>query len=259
MKKWLGVTLGMGLASVGAGVSAQAEEMNRLYNYNSGEHFYTNSAAEKKHLTDNGWQMEGVSWSAPTAGTPVYRLYNPNNGDHHYTLNQGERDQLIRVGWRDENIGWNSDDQKATPIYRAYNQNAKGAGSHHYTSNKAEIDQLVARGWKDEGIGWYGDSQAYYPHAMPQEFQGNWRSKSGDRLYFDGQYYWSDDLSYKYVWGSHDTNSRGVSLTANETLYNVTWLIEPAPAAGVGGMSHRLIYNHNNDTFRWGSTRYYRQ
>ena len=131
-------------------------EMHRLYNPNSGEHFYTAKAAEKDFLVKNGWNYEGIGWIAPEkSNTPVYRLYNANSGDHHYTKNKGERDALIKAGWKDEKIGWYSDDAKGVPLYREYNPNMP-ACNHNYTTKKAEHDYLTANGWKDEGIGWYG-------------------------------------------------------------------------------------------------------
>ena len=84
--------------------------MFRLYNPNSGEHFYTGNAAEKKHLAAVGWRSEGVGWySAENQGrAPLYREYNPNAraGAHNYTLNRAEDDMLVRVGWRAEGVAW---------------------------------------------------------------------------------------------------------------------------------------------------------
>ena len=130
--------------------------MYRLYNPNSGEHFYTASEGERNVLTAVGWRDEGVGWTAPVfSGSPVYRLYNEYAGDHHYTASRGERDFLIKAGWRDEGIGWYSDDKKGVPLYRQYNPNAV-TGAHNYTADKGENDMLVSVGWREEGIGWYG-------------------------------------------------------------------------------------------------------
>ncbi|WP_303975211.1 hypothetical protein [Streptococcus merionis] len=128
--------------------------MNRVYNPNSGEHFYTSAVAEKNHLISLGWKDEGQAWIAPDNGDVVYRLYNPNAGDHHYTTSAGERDALVNVGWKSEGEGWKSGG--TVPIYRLYNPNAKKAGAHHYTTSTGERDFLVNLGWKNEGIGWYG-------------------------------------------------------------------------------------------------------
>ena len=91
--------------------------MNRLYNPNSGEHFYTSDIEEKNTLVDLGWKDEGIGWTAPNknlsnVNAPVYRLYNPNAGDHHYTKSTSERDILVSVGWKYEGIGWYSYDTK---------------------------------------------------------------------------------------------------------------------------------------------------
>lgn len=129
--------------------------MYRLYNPNSGEHFYTASIGERDFLTNVGWKYEGGAWTAPTNGEDVYRLYNPNAGDHHYTTSKAEKDMLVKVGWKYEGVGWKSGG--SSKVYRLYNPNAKGAGAHHYTLSKGEYDFLVKKGWKGEGVGWYAD------------------------------------------------------------------------------------------------------
>lgn len=127
----------------------------RLYNPNSGEHFYTQNVNEKNYLDNIGWDYENISWQSPIEDSlPVYRVYSKATGDHHYTTNAAERDMLVSLGWQDEGIS-----QYATtfgaPVYRVFNPNAISAGSHHYTTNAAERDMLVNLGWRDEGIGWY--------------------------------------------------------------------------------------------------------
>ena len=136
---------------------AQVESvvMYRLYNPNSGEHFFTASTVERQHLISVGWNDEGQGWTAPKTGDAVYRLYNPNAGEHHYTLSTVERDSLITAGWNDEGIGWYSDPNHAVPLYRVYNPN-EFANNHHYTTNDFERGYLVALGWFGEGIAWYG-------------------------------------------------------------------------------------------------------
>jgi hypothetical protein len=130
--------------------------MYRLYNPNSGEHFFTGNVSEMQMLSAIGWNFEGVAWTAPkTSATPVYRLYNPNAGDHHYTTSASEKNNLVKAGWKYEGIGWYSDDNKGVALYRLYNHNAK-AGSHHYTVSASEKNSLMKAGWKYEGIAWYG-------------------------------------------------------------------------------------------------------
>ncbi len=142
--------------------------MYRLYNPNSGEHFYTASLGEAKFLFNAGWRWEGIAWVAPNTSTaPVYRLYNPNAGDHHYTTSETERDSLVRAGWKYEGIGWYSDTVTGVQILREYNPNAK-AGAHNFTSNEAENKNLVNLGWRPEGIAWYGAK------ADPSKIDGFW-------------------------------------------------------------------------------------
>ena len=147
----------------------EIKPMYRLYNPNSGEHFYTASTAERNNVIAAGWNDEGIGWYAPTfSDTPVYRVYNPNSGDHHYTMSAGEKDHLVSIGWKDEGIGWYSDDQKSIPLYRQYNPNAL-TGNHNYTTSKAENDMLVRVGWNAEGIGWYGvNKNAPTPTPVPK-------------------------------------------------------------------------------------------
>ena len=139
----------------------QPVNLYRLYNPNSGEHFYTSSQKEKKHLITLGWKDEGIGWVSPAASAcPVYRLYNPNAGDHHYTMNIQEQKILIASGWKDEGIGWYSlPAGQGIPVYRQYNPHVAKAGAHHYTTNKAENDYLVSVGWKGEGFAWYAEKQ----------------------------------------------------------------------------------------------------
>lgn len=133
----------------------------RLYNPNSGEHFYTASLPEARHLRSVGWREEQIGWFAPNfyTGAPVYRMYNPNAGDHHYTMNSYEVDHLEKVGWRYEGEAFVSafSNQQRVPIYRLYNPNAK-TGAHHYTPDSNERDHLVRVGWRSEGIGFYAET-----------------------------------------------------------------------------------------------------
>ena len=129
--------------------------MYRLYNPNSGEHFYSSSTVERDHLVSLGWQDEGTGWIAPASGDAVYRLYNPYAGEHHYTLSAAERDMLVSVGWNDEGIGWYSDPNESVPLFRVYNPN-EYANNHHYTTSAAERDMLLSIGWQDEGVSWHG-------------------------------------------------------------------------------------------------------
>lgn len=141
-------------------VVANEFKMYRLYNPNSGEHFYTKDNLEMCNCINGGWRFEGLGWMAPkTTDMPVYRIYNPNDGYHHYTTNQGEYEMLVNAGWSDEGIQWySSSEEGAIPLYREYNPNN---GQHNYTSDWGEHTILVTNlGWNDEGIAWYGNANS---------------------------------------------------------------------------------------------------
>ena len=130
--------------------------MFRLYNPNSGEHFYTSAQGEHDNLVSVGWNDEGTGWITPeTSNTPVYRLYNANGGEHHYTMDASERDMLIEAGWNGEGVGWYSDDAQGQALFREYNPNAF-SNNHNYTTDASEHGYLVSIGWNDEGYAWYG-------------------------------------------------------------------------------------------------------
>ena len=131
-----------------------AVAMYRLYNPNTGEHFYTGSEEERDNLTGLGWNYEGIGWYAPrNSGEQIHRFYNPNTGDHHYTASPVEMADLNTAGWQYEGVAWNSEGD--FPQYRLFNPNAV-SGMHHYTGSEEERDYLVSLGWKYEGISWYG-------------------------------------------------------------------------------------------------------
>lgn len=192
--------------------------MYRLYNPNSGEHFYTQSLTERENLIRVGWKDEGKGWTAPEkSNTPVYRLYNPVAGDHHYTMSKAERDSLITAGWNSEGIGWYSDDEKSVPLYREYNPNA-ATGTHNYTASKSEHDYLVFVGWVDEEIGWYGLSTQEQGEETKDELNKISLSetriymKAGDvkslRVIYDPANYISDE---RVLWASSNNSVASVN------------------------------------------------
>ena len=59
----------------GLAIKAHADVQNsssvpvyRVYNTNTGEHFYTTSSFEKDSLVGTGWDYEGIGWQATTKG-----------------------------------------------------------------------------------------------------------------------------------------------------------------------------------------------
>ena len=215
----------------GATGASNGVTMYRLYNPNSGEHFYTSNSTEKDNLVTTGWSDEGIGWIAPEkSDTPVYRLYNANAGDHHYTMDAKERDGLITAGWKDEGIGWYSDDDKTVPLYREYNPNAV-TGTHNYTTDKAEHMNLVKAGWKDEGIGWYaiGDGK-----SDPPKKPGDPTLKIGDTVILGTYEQDSDDSNgpEEIDWIVIDKNEGKTLLLSryaldarayNDTFVPITW------------------------------------
>ncbi len=154
----IGITSVTALADNTSATDTAPRTMYRLYNPNSGEHFYTASEEEKANLIPRGWRDEGTGWIAPTkSDTPVYRLYNPNEGDHHYTMSKKERDICVKAGWNYEGIGWYSadSDMERLKLYREFNPNER-VGTHNYTTSIKEHKHLVSIGWRDEGTAWYG-------------------------------------------------------------------------------------------------------
>ncbi|WP_419031671.1 N-acetylmuramoyl-L-alanine amidase [Holdemanella porci] len=87
-------------------------EMYRVYNPNSGEHFYTSNKAEKDHLVNLGWKYEGIGWFSAdpndSNSVPLLREYNPNafSNNHNYTTNANEHNWLVGLGWKDEGKAW---------------------------------------------------------------------------------------------------------------------------------------------------------
>lgn len=129
----------------------------RLYNPNSGEHFYTRDYREYAYLISIHWNGEGLAFqSTASASVPVYRLYNENSGLHMFTQNKGEKDSLVNAGWKSEGVGFKVDGNGNVPIYRLYNDQN---GDHLFTASAYERD--VVKGWEHwvyEGIAWYGSS-----------------------------------------------------------------------------------------------------
>lgn len=153
----LSAIIGLGLAVYGgADASAASNELYRVYNPNSGEHFYTESASERDGLVRQGWTDEGLGWNTPTSGETVYRVYNANAGDHHYTKSVDEYNWLANQGWTKEGKSFFSSTGEEVAIHRAYNPNAV-VGSHNFTQSASEQNWLVnEQGWTNEGVAFYG-------------------------------------------------------------------------------------------------------
>ena len=88
--------------------SVDAIPYYRLYNPNTGVHFWTTDANEYNVLGNSGWTQEGedgyIFPSQVSSTVPWYRLYNPNDGKHFWTLDANEKNVLIDAGYNDEGI-----------------------------------------------------------------------------------------------------------------------------------------------------------
>lgn len=142
-------------------VNNTSQAVYRIYNKNTGEHFYTTSDFERNSLVKDGWNFEGKGWSAPNQGMAVYRVYNPSakGGDHYYTASQYEAQSLVKTGWK-----WDNGAKPVfysggkTPVYVAFNRNATASGSHNYTSSNFEQNSLLSSGWKFGKVQFYGSN-----------------------------------------------------------------------------------------------------
>ncbi len=128
--------------------------MFRMYDPNSGEHFYTGSVEEREILVKAGWNYEGVGFNFPVVGNPVHRLYEPATGEHLYTMDEAEMERLLASGWNYEGVAFNSAPSTEIAQYRLHNPNGT-RGAYHFTGDIGERDWLISLGWKYQGIGWY--------------------------------------------------------------------------------------------------------
>lgn len=55
--------------------AASPIQLFRLYNPNSGEHFYTKTTSERDHLRKVGWRYEGIAWHAVGNGSQSHEDY----------------------------------------------------------------------------------------------------------------------------------------------------------------------------------------
>ena len=133
----------------------KVHHMLRMYNPNTGEHFYTGSEEERDDLIAAGWNYEGVAFTFPAnTGAPVYRLFQPSTGEHLYTMDEAEKDRLMAEGWNYENIAFNSAYDTEAVQHRLYNPNTT-VGAYHFTFSEEEMQNLIDAGWWYQGIGWY--------------------------------------------------------------------------------------------------------
>ena len=133
----------------------KVHHMLRMYNPNTGEHFYTGSEEERDMLIEAGWHYEGVAFTFPkNTGAPVHRLFEPITGEHLYTMDEAEKDRLMAEGWNYEGVAFNSAYDTEAVQHRLHNPNAS-VGAYHFTFSEEEKQNLINAGWEYQGIGWY--------------------------------------------------------------------------------------------------------
>ena len=113
---------------------SEKDGVYRLYNPNSGEHFFTKNANGVYDLTALGWKYEGVAWHE-AGDTDVYRLYSRN--EHMYVTTIKEMADLWLAGWNLEKAAfkcWTAAGEGRVPVYRLYNRNG---GKHMYQRERA--------------------------------------------------------------------------------------------------------------------------
>ena len=139
-------------------------QVYRLYNPNTGEHFYTKNPEERDALSSMGWNYESEQTTKTIASSeegaaPVYRVYNPYTGLHHYTCDKSEALWLKDMGWNYEGISMYAYEKGSgygTPTYRLYAPfpDAHGQYQHIFTVHEDERIALLMAGYNDEGIAW---------------------------------------------------------------------------------------------------------
>lgn len=127
----------------------------RLYNSNTGEHFYTASSQERAAVLSNSvWHDEGVAaYVFPTGGSgrlPLYRFFQTAPpGKHFYTLDSsGEGAPNLAP----EGIAAYVSDgshEGAAPLFRWFNA---VSGDHFYTLNFHEVGSATSGAFRLEGI-----------------------------------------------------------------------------------------------------------
>ena len=164
--KSLGVADATGIANY-LGISKDSSSMRkmyRMYNPNSGEHFYTADSYERDHLVSVGWRYEGIGWCSDDAeSVPVYRQYNPNAraGAHNFTTDSSEQSALVSAGWEAEGIAWYgvSDMDGSTVVDDPYH--GLSTRTPIMGASSVSVSQLAA---------YYKSTGATYPSEVYSEF-----------------------------------------------------------------------------------------
>lgn len=151
-----------------AGTSSTAP-VYRLYNPNTGDHFYTTSESEKISLEKNlktPMVSEGIAFYAYSDGStdkislPVYIFYN-SNGDFYFSTSSDTKNNQLSANSKTIAFYASPTAQNgALPVYDFYITNNK----HFYTISEEEKDVIVKtlnHSYKLKGV-------AFYSYSYPQ-------------------------------------------------------------------------------------------
>lgn len=88
-----------GIGVMSTPLTVGALPLHRMYNPNTGEHYYTIDSNERDFLVSKGWNFEKdegyVSLFQEDCMVQIYRLYNNVSGTHLYTESAGVRDKIL--------------------------------------------------------------------------------------------------------------------------------------------------------------------
>lgn len=158
----------------------------RFFNRRTGEHFYTESTAERDGIITGRADMtyEGVAFlQGGGASTPVSvaRFIRLDTGEHFYTASVVERDYIL------QNMSDNfrlEDSQaflvSATPDYQFFQPVHRfldtATGNHFFTASESERDGVMAAlpSYRYEGVAFYAKPTPPLPPAPSGDFDEAW-------------------------------------------------------------------------------------
>lgn len=158
----------------------------RFFNRKTGEHFYTESTAERDGIIAGRADMayEGVAFlEGGGASDPVSvaRFVRLDTGEHFYTASVVERDYIIRNmsdNFRLEDsqaflVAATPDYQFSQPVYRFLDT---ATGSHFFTASEGERDGVIATlpSYRYEGVAFYAKPAPPLAPAPSGDFDQSW-------------------------------------------------------------------------------------
>ncbi len=158
----------------------------RFFNRRTGEHFYTESTAERDGIIAGRADMtyEGVAFlQGGGASTPVSvaRFIRLDTGEHFYTASVVERDYILQNmsdNFRLEDsqaflVSATPDYQFSQPVHRFLDT---ATGNHFFTASESERDGVMAAlpSYRYEGVAFYAKPTPPLPPAPSGDFDEAW-------------------------------------------------------------------------------------